>query len=215
MDCGGIVLCGGQSSRMGLPKATLPFGSEVMLARVVRLLGEVVEPIVVVAADDQSLPVLPERVTIARDRRPARGPLGGLAAGRGSRGSQTDAVFVTSCDVPLLAPAFVRRMIELLGAHQIAVPSEGRFHHPLAAVYRTGVLPVVEELLADDALRPAFLFERVDTRLVPVSELRDVDPDLRTLANLNQPQDYLAALAAVGFEAPPEVLTKLVEGKRP
>ena len=37
---GGIVLCGGQSSRMGRPKAWLPFGDELMLPRVVRLLGD-------------------------------------------------------------------------------------------------------------------------------------------------------------------------------
>ena len=36
----GIVLCGGQSKRMGQPKAWLPFGGEFMLARVVRLLGQ-------------------------------------------------------------------------------------------------------------------------------------------------------------------------------
>ncbi len=55
----GVVLCGGKSTRMGVPKATLPFGPETMLQRVVRLLGTVVSPIVVVAARDQELPELP------------------------------------------------------------------------------------------------------------------------------------------------------------
>ena len=59
MTAGGIVLCGGRSTRMGVPKATLPFGPETMLQRVVRLLGTVVSPIVVVAAREQSLPELP------------------------------------------------------------------------------------------------------------------------------------------------------------
>jgi len=56
---GGIILCGGQSKRMGRPKATLPFGGEVMRQRVVRILGEVVTPLVVVAAPEQVLPELP------------------------------------------------------------------------------------------------------------------------------------------------------------
>ena len=34
---GGIVLCGGKSSRMGQPKYTLPFGDEVLLQRIVRI----------------------------------------------------------------------------------------------------------------------------------------------------------------------------------
>ena len=62
MTAGGIVLCGGRSTRMGVPKATLPFGPETMLQRVVRLLGAVVSPIVVVAAREQSLPELPDDV---------------------------------------------------------------------------------------------------------------------------------------------------------
>lgn len=64
---GGIILCGGQSSRMGQPKAWLPIGGEVFLQRVVRVLSEVVSPIVVVAAAGQDLPELPAEIVIARD----------------------------------------------------------------------------------------------------------------------------------------------------
>ena len=55
MKAGGIVLAGGKSTRMGVPKATLPFGSETMLQRVVRLLATQVSPIVAVAAAVRSL----------------------------------------------------------------------------------------------------------------------------------------------------------------
>ena len=61
MHLGGIILCGGRSSRMGLPKWSLPFGPETMLERIVRLLGKVCPTLVVVAAADQSLVKLPER----------------------------------------------------------------------------------------------------------------------------------------------------------
>ena len=40
---------------MGLPKAMLPFGDEVMLQRVARILGEVVDRVVVVAAKKSAL----------------------------------------------------------------------------------------------------------------------------------------------------------------
>jgi molybdopterin-guanine dinucleotide biosynthesis protein A len=45
-NVGGIVLCGGRSTRMGRPKLSLPFGPETMLQRVLRILSEVVAPIV-------------------------------------------------------------------------------------------------------------------------------------------------------------------------
>src|SRR5688572_22622973 len=124
MRTAGIILCGGQSSRMGRPKATLPFGPELMLQRVVRLLAEVVEPIVVVAAPGQELPPLPLGVLIAHDEREGRGPLEGLLAGLTALEGQVDAAYATSCDVPLLVPDFVRQMIARLGSHEIAVPVE-------------------------------------------------------------------------------------------
>ena len=199
MNFAGIVLCGGKSTRMGVPKATLPFGPEMMLQRVVRLLGTVVDPIVVVGARGQELPALPAAVPITRDERDARGPLEGLRAGLKALPAAVDAAYVTSCDVPLLVPAFVQRLIELLGEHDIAVMEIGGFAHPLSAVYRRATLPHIEELLAHDRLRPAYLFEAVRTRRVTPEEMRDVDPDLRTLRNLNTREDYLAALAEAGL----------------
>jgi molybdopterin-guanine dinucleotide biosynthesis protein A len=201
---GGIVLAGGKSARMGRPKATLPFGPELMVQRVVRLLRSVVEPIVVVAAPRQDLPALPKGIVIAFDEREARGPLEGLLAGLKAMQPLADAAFATSCDVPLLEPAFVQAVIDRLGDAEIAVAVEDGFAHPLAAVYRTSVLPVIEQLLAADQLRPAYLFDKVPTRRIPVEELRQFDANLATLRNCNRPDDYQAALAEAGF-APPEV----------
>ena len=203
MKTGAIVLCGGKSSRMGRDKATLPFGPELMLQRVIRLLGEVVEThqIVVVAAPGQSLPELPAGVTVAHDDLAERGPLQGLAAGLRAIADRADAVYVTSCDVPLLVPGFVRRMFELLGDHDIAVPRDGQHHHPLAAVYRPSVLAHIQRLLDADRLRPRFLFDEVHSREILTEELRSVDPLLSTLENLNSPEDYLAALTSTGLAA--------------
>lgn len=193
---------------MGRDKATLPFGSELMLSRVVRLVSDIValENIVVVAAPEQTLPALPPAVRIARDERRGRGPLEGLAAGMKTLMGRTDAVYATSCDVPLLMPAFIARMFELLGSHAIAVPCDGDHHHPLAAVYRPVVLPHIQKLLDADRLRPRFLFDEVDTCEVPVKALRAVDPRLDSLMNLNHPGDYRAALAVAGFDDGVEML---------
>jgi molybdopterin-guanine dinucleotide biosynthesis protein A len=184
---------------MGVPKATLPFGNETMLQRVVRLLGTVVSPIVVVAALDQELPELPQDVAITRDEREQRGPLEGLRAGLKALPDSVDVAYVTSCDVPLLIPGFVERMIEFLGDHDIAVMEIDGFPHPLSAVYRRNVLPHVESLLAKDKLRPVFLFDAVRTRRVQPEEMTSVDPELRTLRNLNTREDYLAALSEAGL----------------
>jgi molybdopterin-guanine dinucleotide biosynthesis protein A len=86
-------------------------------------------------------------------------------------------------------------MVELLSDHDIAVMEIDGFPHPLSAVYRRSTLPHIETLLAKDRLRPVFLFDAVRTRRVRPEEMIAVDPQLRTLRNLNTPEDYQAALA--------------------
>ena len=197
-NIGGIVLCGGASRRMGRPKASLAFGSETMLQRVVGVLREVVDPVVVVAAPGQEVPSLPTGVRLARDDRPGRGPLEGIAAGLAALEGQAEAAYVSSCDVPLLQAAFVRRLAGLLGDRWIAVPEVDGYRQPLAAVYRLDVLPTVRRLLAEDRLRPLDLFDEAPTRIVTADELRGADPELVSLRNVNTPEDYAAALRHLG-----------------
>jgi molybdopterin-guanine dinucleotide biosynthesis protein A len=99
----------------------------------------------------------------------------------------------------LLVPAFVERMIALMGDHDIAVMEIDGFPHPLSAIYRRDTLPHVESLLSADRLRPVFLFDAVRTRRVTPEEMIEVDPELKTLRNLNTPEDYRAALADAGL----------------
>jgi molybdopterin-guanine dinucleotide biosynthesis protein A len=199
MHTGGIILCGGKSRRMGRAKALLPFGSETLLERVVRRLREVVEPVVVVAAVGQDLPDLSPEIGVVRDEQPDRGPLEGIAAGLRALDGRAEAAYVTACDVPFLEPAFVRRMIELLGDFDIAVPKIDGIDQPLSAVYRLSVLPHAEALLAAERRRPVFLYEQVRARRLSAEELRDVDPELLSLANTNTPEDYQSALRRAGL----------------
>jgi molybdenum cofactor guanylyltransferase len=201
VSAAGIVLCGGRSTRMGSSKALLPFGGETMLQRVVRLLGTVASPLVVVAAGDQRLPDLQTTVTVTRDEREGRGPLEGLRAGLKALPDDIETAYVTSCDVPLLVPAFVQRMVDLLGDHDIAVVEIDGFPHPLSAVYRRRTLPHVEALLDADRLRPVFLFDAVRTRRVHPDELSSVDPQLSTLRNVNTREDYREALSKAGLDS--------------
>ena len=196
---GGIILCGGQSSRMGRPKPWLPFGNEPMLQRVVRIMNEVVRPVVIVAASEQKLPPLPSELTITRDEEQGRGPLQGLAGGLAALHGQCEAAFVTSCDVPFLQPAFIRRMIELLGDYSICVPRVNALLHPLGGVYRLSVAKVAQRFLNENRLRLLDLFDEVPTRIVEAHELSDIDPGLQSLRNLNSPEDYESALRDAGI----------------
>jgi molybdenum cofactor guanylyltransferase len=204
----GIILAGGRSSRMGSPKASLDWHGSTMLRRVAGLMARSVDgPVIVVRAPDQELPELDPSVEIATDAAEGRGPMQGLAAGLRAVGDRATVAYLSSTDVPLLHPAFVRRVIRGVGDDvDVVLPEIGGYRQPLAAGYRVGLLSTVEELVAADRMRPAFLFEccRV-VRIGDAEMLRDGavargDPGLASVSNLNEPADYERAHALPGPE---------------
>ena len=189
-NIGGIILCGGESSRMGRAKAWLPFGDECLLQRVVRVVAGVVQPVVVVAAPGQDLPPLPDGIEIVHDSLRGQGPLAGLAAGFAALDSRVDAVYLSSCDVPFLKPEFVWTVIGALQEYEVAVPRIQGYPHPLAAIYRLSVRTVVERMLAENRLRLRDVFDAVPTRFLGAELFEEVE----SLRNVNTPAEYELAL---------------------
>jgi molybdenum cofactor guanylyltransferase len=184
----GIVLAGGRSSRMGVPKASLEWHGSTLLARVAGVVGSAAGPLIVVRAPSQELPALADRVRVVDDAREGRGPLEGLRAGLGALEPSVAAVYVAAVDLPFLSPQAVRRALgALAGGGDAAVPRAGGRAHPLAAAYRPAVLPVVDALLAEGRMRMGDLLERLDVAWI------EEDPD--ALRNLNTPSDYARARA--------------------
>jgi molybdopterin-guanine dinucleotide biosynthesis protein A len=202
-DSAAIVLAGGRSSRMGSPKATLDWHGSTLLRRVTGIAGRVVTgPVVVVSAPGQSLPELAPSVEVVTDAREGRGPLQGLAAGLEAIGDRAQSAYVSSTDVPLLHPAFVQHVLRRLGDDvDVVLPEIGGYRQPLSAAYRVDLLDTVDQLIAADKMRPAFLFERC--RVLHLSgeamledrTLAALDPDLESVSNLNEPADYERAHA--------------------
>ncbi len=197
----GIVLAGGRSSRMGTPKAALEWHGSTLLRRVVGIVGRSVDgPVVVVRAPGQELPRLPDGVEVTEDAQEGRGPLQGLAAGLAAVGDRATAAYVSSTDVPLLHPRFVRLVLDGLDDDvDVVLPHVGGFPHPLAAAYRTDLLDAVQRLIAEDRMRPAFLFEACRVRRLDAGALladpilAALDPALDSVLNVNEPADYEAA----------------------
>ena len=199
MRTAGIVVAGGRSSRMGRSKAWLDWRGRPLLAHVVGIVWEAVDgPVIVVGAPGQELPEV--GAEMAADPVEGRGPLQGIATGLAAVGDRADAAFVASVDLPLLHPAYVRRVLALLGDHDVLLPVVHGHHQPLAAAYRVGLAARVAALIDEGRSRPPDLFAVVDTRraeaaeLLAGSELATADPELRSLRGVNTPAEYAAAL---------------------
>jgi molybdenum cofactor guanylyltransferase len=200
-EAGAIILAGGKSSRMGASKAALDWHGSTLLRRVTGLAQRTVDgPVVVVRAADQELPELAPSIEVVSDAREGRGPLQGLAAGLAAIADRAEVAYVSSTDVPFLHPAFIRRVIEAFTADvDVVLPEVHGFRQPLSAGYRTTLLPRVEQLIAADKLKPAFLFERCrvrrldDEAMLTDRVLASTDPHLDSVRNLNEPADYAQA----------------------
>ncbi|HTZ23479.1 MAG TPA: NTP transferase domain-containing protein [Streptosporangiaceae bacterium] len=201
----GVVLAGGRSSRMGTPKAALEWHGSTLLRRTAGVLARATGgPVVVVRAPGQDLPALPKGTLVADDPREGRGPVQGIAAGLAALRGRADAAFIASTDMPFLHPAFIRRVLRVLGdgeAVDVALPLARGYKQPLAAAYRVSLADTAERLVKEDRLRPAFLFEECTVETLDDAALKQdpvlaaLDPDLDSVVNVNTQADYQEARA--------------------
>lgn len=199
MQRGAIILCGGRSSRLAADKALLPFGSESMLARVVRIVGVVVDPTrtVIVAAAGQRLP--PLAAPVVRDRSEFKGPLAGIRRGAEALAPDVETVFISGCDTPLLLPSVIHFLFEQIDDVDCALPEDSDRLYPLCGVYRKHAL---HQVIADRTRSLHRYVGTLKSRRIPTEQLRTVDPDLNSLWNVNTHDDYLAALSVAGLSTP-------------
>jgi molybdenum cofactor guanylyltransferase len=189
-DFNAIILTGGKSSRMGSSKALLPFGNEPLIVHIVRTLRRKFKQIIVVAAPDQELPVLPAKVV--RDEVAYQGPVGGIYYGL--RAITGTAAFVTSCDAAFLSLPFISFLQSKILNYDVVAPYWQDRFQPLQAVYRRTVLPLLKEQLKRGELRPIFLYDKVRTYKVNEEEIRRFDSEGLSFFNMNAPEDYARAL---------------------
>ncbi len=192
-----IVLCGGRSSRMGRPKAWLPWFGRTMVEHVVEQVRPVVDEVVVVTSQALDLPRLDAR--IVRDREAERGPLAGLRDGL--LATDADRSFVTSTDAPFLEAADVDSM---LGRADACAPLSEGFVQVLCAVYPRRAGELARALLDAGKRRPLDLLEALDYEAIASETLRP-GGGTPPWSGFNSPAAYLAAVRSVDPDARCEV----------
>jgi molybdenum cofactor guanylyltransferase len=186
-DAAAIVLAGGASRRMGRPKALLDWHGTPLVHHVASILTGVCDPVVVVAAPGDELP-LPDGVERAQDAVADRGPLEGVAAGMRAVGGRAGAVFLAATDLPLLHAQAVSELVAALPGYDAAVPVVAGHDQTLAAAYDARTLLRARDLLAAGRPRIAALLDGARVARIHLS-----DPD--AVRNANTPEEYERLLA--------------------
>jgi molybdopterin-guanine dinucleotide biosynthesis protein A len=102
-------------------------------------------------------------------------------------------------DMPFLSPDLLKTLVALAPGCDVVIPRAQDRLHPLCAVYRrTSCLPAIEQAIQRGQRR--LIAFHPDVRVCEVDEetLRQVDPDLRALMNVNTPEELAAARALLG-----------------
>ena len=190
-----IVLAGGASVRFGTDKLAERLADRPLLHHALEACGVVAHRIVLVIAPGPPVPDLPSRlaprIVVVRDAAPHRGPLAGLAAGLEAI-EDGDVALIVGGDMPSLLPDVLRLLADHLASDPAltAVTLEAEPASPLPMALRTAhALPAARALLAADRRSLLGLLDRIQTAVIPAATWRALDPDGRTLADIDTPAD--------------------------
>ncbi len=110
--------------------------------------------------------------------------------------------FFSACDTPFLKKELVEILIEQIEQKiDIIMPETAAGFEPLCAIYSKRCLKPAEDHLKTDKVKIQWAFRSSRIKHIPESQLRTVDPELRSFLNINTPQDLAWAeemMAEVG-----------------
>jgi molybdopterin-guanine dinucleotide biosynthesis protein A len=182
----GIVLSGGENSRMGRDKAFLPIAGVPVIEHILRALRGIVSHIIIVT---NSKPLYASyQVEVAGDVGGKRGSLVGLYSGL--LRSRDRHNIVVACDMPFLNSGLLAYMAGLAHEYDAVLPKTRDFVEPLHAVYSRDLLPVIEGHISRDQRRIRSIFSGRRVRYVTEEEIDRFDPMRRSFINLNTQKEY-------------------------
>jgi molybdenum cofactor guanylyltransferase len=188
-----IVLAGGQAARFGRDKLAEPVHGRPLLHHAAEAVAAVATDVIVVAPPTVA-PPLPAGIRLVHDEAPFEGPLAGCMTGLVA--AREPLVIVVGGDMPSLDPAVLALLIRALvasSADAALLEHRGR-RQQLPFAMRTGAgTDGARRLLAQGERRLGALTDRLTVRVLAEEEWRPLDPDARTLRDIDEPADLQGA----------------------
>jgi Molybdopterin-guanine dinucleotide biosynthesis protein A len=175
----GILMTGGKSSRMGVPKVNLSIGRQTFGHKTLMLMQQFCSTILI----SQNVPLVQSNYRSVNDIYDSIGPIGGIHACL--KASQTPWNLVVACDMPMLTIETIRPLIENADTHPVACYSDNGFGEPLCALYHEDILPEIEKAISEGNYSLQQLLKRLNTCYLPIN-----DKIRMQLANINTPNEY-------------------------
>ncbi len=194
-----IVLCGGQSRRMGRDKGSMIIQDKPMIKHVLSTLNHQINEVVIVLNDKDRIDKYCKfidpadytyTVTFLEDKIKNKGPMPGIMTGLSE--IRSDYALVLPCDSPYVSKDYIESIFsEIDGNCQAIVPyhdenNKLKTSEPLHSIYNKNIIPEIEKLVNEDILHIKGLIEKIDTKFVLIDNKKIEKKEFR---NLNRPED--------------------------
>ncbi len=176
----GIILAGGNSSRMGFDKGLADFRGKPLIQYSIDTLQRLCSRIII-STNSSSYGQL--GFPVQGDVLPGAGPMGGIYSSL--LNSETECNLVLSCDTPFVTPALMQRILENAEGYQVVLPSsKPGFIEPLIAYYHKNNTTAMLSFIESGNVKLIDYIETTFYRVIPVYR----DPD--QFININTKEDY-------------------------
>lgn len=181
----GVVLAGGQSSRMGQDKALLAWQGKPLILHAVGILQQVCNKVIISANKNEyaftGCEIWPDELAI-----PA--PITGIYSCL--KRSTSERIMVLSCDMPQVTPALLIYLLKFNHAYDVIVPvHDNNCIEPLCGLYHRRILPLLEQALEEHQYGLKQWIAGTTHKLVEILPENPVfSPTL--FLNINKPADY-------------------------
>lgn len=187
-----LILVGGEARRLGgMEKYFITYGGATFISHLVRTLSQVTDEIIIVARDLEQCSRFQDipRIRICCDSVRGIGPLGGIIAG--IEEAEGDLIFITACDMPCIRSDVVDFLLTSVHDADAAVPYwNDDMYEPLHAAYRKATLKEYVATHTSYSLRE--MIRSINTKFIPIQEIRKIDPSLKSFTNINDLADLQA-----------------------
>lgn len=181
----GVILAGGQSSRMGgKDKGLMTVNGQRLYQRVLDRLATQVDAIIINANRHQQIYRQSGYPVIGDINRDFAGPLAGIYTGL--RQAATKWVVFAPCDVPDLPLDLVSRLQQGAGNSSTAYVTDGQREHPTLLLAHTRIAPELETYLAQGDRKLLLFLNQIGARPVSFSDQPQAFRNLNTLDDVLQ-----------------------------
>ncbi len=179
MQFSGIILAGGQSSRMGKDKKTLIINKKTFLEHTYDILKKFCNDILICGLEND---LLQNDSMFTKDIHPGKGPLGGIYTGL--KHIKNSHAIILPVDMPLVNGKVIQHLIDNYNSDKdIAVFEVAGKIHPLVGIYKKSLIPLIEHHILNNKLKMLSFIKTAKYQRIPYNR-----PE--TFINVNNPSDY-------------------------